>query len=208
MGREATHRDVGAGHAPYRELFAHVEYVTLDHAVTLHAEVESLSLVGSADDLPVPAGTFDAVICTQVLEHLAHPQAALEEFHRVLRPGGRLFLTAPLTWEEHEMPFDFFRYTSSGLRHLVTQAGFENVQIEPRTDSFTTIAQLLLSARWSLPESGPVEAERQQEFRRLEEMADEVRGMAHFDSRRSLPLGWTVTASRTARLALPLPPSQ
>jgi glycosyltransferase involved in cell wall biosynthesis/SAM-dependent methyltransferase len=188
--------DVGAGDAPYRELFAHVEYVTCDHEATPHAQADELDVVASADALPMASGSFDAVLCTQVLEHLSDPGLALCEFHRVLRPGGRLFLTAPLVWEEHEMPFDFFRYTSSGLRHLLTTAGFDDVEVAARTDSFTSIAQLLLSARWSLPGSGPVVEERQPEFARLEEMADEVRAMSTFDQRRTMPLGWTVRAAR------------
>lgn len=194
--------DIGAGGSPYRELFRHAEYIAVDRAETLHADEHELDVVGSADALPLPDESFDAVLCTQVLEHLAEPAAAIAEMHRVLRPGGHLYLTAPLAWEEHEMPHDYFRYTRSGLDHLMTQAGFAELAIVPRTDCFTTLAQLTLSARWSLGETyeqRELSAERLAAFRRLEAIAAELEEMAPLDARQTFPLGFTVVATRPLR---------
>lgn len=56
----------------------------------------SVPLIGaSADRLPWPDGTFDAVVADSLLEHLDDPLAALREFRRVLKPGGRLFAWSP-----------------------------------------------------------------------------------------------------------------
>jgi hypothetical protein len=60
-----------------------------------------------------------------VLEHLPEPATVLRELHRVLKPSGTLWMTAPLFYVEHERPYDFYRYTRYGLRHLLDQAGFE-----------------------------------------------------------------------------------
>src|SRR5690348_9665953 len=96
--------DVGAGSAPYRELFSHVTYLTIDREESPHGNAADFDIVASADAIPLDDASLDAIVCTQVLEHLPEPGNALGEFHRLLKPGGRLFLTAPLVWEEHEMP--------------------------------------------------------------------------------------------------------
>ena len=74
--------------------------------------------------IPVEDGRFHHVLLTQVLEHIPDPATVLAELHRVLKPGGTLWLTAPLFYAEHEKPYDFFRYTQFGLRHLLEGAGF------------------------------------------------------------------------------------
>ena len=117
--------DAGAGEAPYRELFAHCDYVTADWENSPHALASASDIVGSLEALPVAARSFDAVVSTQVLEHVAEPLLVLRELHRVLRPAGKLYLTVPFVGELHEEPHDFFRYTPHGLRHLLTSAGFQ-----------------------------------------------------------------------------------
>jgi SAM-dependent methyltransferase len=74
--------------------------------------------------IPVEDAQFDAVICSQVLEHVFTPTEFLAELHRVLRPGGLLLLTTPFVWDEHSQPYDFGRYSSFGLRHVIEEAGF------------------------------------------------------------------------------------
>jgi SAM-dependent methyltransferase len=193
LGIGARVIDVGAGDAPYRELFAAQEYLTLDHEATPHSG--DVDVLGSADAMPVADGSFDAVVCTQVLEHVAEPLAALTEFHRVLRPGGRLIATVPFAWEEHEMPHDYYRYTRPGAEHLLARAGFVDAEVRPRTDSFTTLAQLLHNVSWtagSAPDG--MDDLRSQARATLQQLADELVALAPLDVDRRLPLGFTLAA--------------
>jgi glycosyltransferase involved in cell wall biosynthesis len=190
--------DVGAGVAPYRELFSQADYVTIDRADSFHAEPTDFDVVASADALPLEDETLDAIICTQVLEHVPNPADVLREFHRVLKPGARLLLTTPLAWEEHEMPYDFYRYTRSGLEYLLGQAGFERLDITARGNCFATLAQLVRNSRWSIGESTEDSAPAlSAAFTRLDELADELAELGPLDSRRSFPLGYQVIATRS-----------
>ncbi|HTC59861.1 MAG TPA: glycosyltransferase [Solirubrobacteraceae bacterium] len=193
--------DVGAGSAPFRELFSHTDYVTVDRARSLHGAANDFDLVASADDIPLKQASVDAIVCTQVLEHLPEPVDALTEFFRLLKPGGVLFLTAPLVWEEHEKPDDYFRYTRSGLAHILEKVGFEHIEITGRGDCFSTLAQLLRNARWSLGEAeNGSQQSRQAAFQRLDEIATELIEFAPLDSRQALPLGYQVVSTRPQKV--------
>ena len=120
--------DAGAGRGAYRDLLKTYaeEYVGMDIAPSA-----ATTAVGDAQRLPFAAASFDTVFCSQVLEHVPEPWLALSEFRRVLRPGGRLILTAPhLSWLHNE-PYDYYRYTRHGLRFLLERAGLEAQSIEP-----------------------------------------------------------------------------
>lgn len=191
--------DVGAGDAPYRELFAHVEYVTTDWAESVHDDARGSDLIASADRLPVDDASFDVVVLTQVLEHVPEPGAVMGELHRVLRPGGTLLLTAPLAWELHEAPHDFYRYTRFGLEHLAQAAGFERIEIVERNDSFTTLGQLMRNVAFTMGRAQDgLDDQRDAAQRALVRLADEVARLAPLDVRRVLPLGYALTARRAA----------
>jgi SAM-dependent methyltransferase len=185
--------DVGAGRAPYRELFGHVDYVTIDWANSLHAD--AFDVVAPAHDIPEPDASFDAVLCTQVLEHVPDPAAVLAELHRLLRPGGTLYLSVPFAWEQHELPYDFFRYTQPVLERLLASAGFSSVVVVPRGDTFSTLAQLLLNARWTMGRTDDgLDALRDEAVATLAVVAERVGALAPLDSRKALPLGFLGTA--------------
>lgn len=191
--------DVGAGDAPYRELFAHCEYVTTDWTESGHEQAIEVDLVASADALPIADAAADAVLLTQVLEHVSEPEVVLQEMARVLHPEGRLFLTVPFAWELHELPHDYWRFTPASLTRLLESAGFHELAIEPRTDCFTTLAQLLRNAGWAIGRaSDGRDGEREQAATLLIELGDRLARLAPLDVDRVLPLGFTVTARRAA----------
>lgn len=122
--------DAGSGRAPYRDLFAHARYETADFLAVKGKTYTEQDYVCDLAEIPVEDARFDHVLLTQVLEHIPEPARVLAELHRVLKPGGTLWLTAPLFYVEHERPYDFFRYTQFGLRHLVEGAGFDVEEVE------------------------------------------------------------------------------
>jgi SAM-dependent methyltransferase len=189
--------DLGAGEAPYRELFTHTDYVTSDWSESEHPGAHSADVIASADALPLEDGSFGLILCTQVLEHVPEPSDVLDECFRVLGSGGRLALTVPLLWEQHEMPYDFYRYTESGLRHLLAKAGFTKLEITPRSDGFTAIAQLMLNLGWSMGDAPDgLTAARTEARDALAAAAEQIARLAPLDATRSMPLGYTATGRK------------
>ena len=132
--------DAGAGRAQYRKLFAHAQYETADFLAVAGKKYRRPDYVCDLVAIPVPDARFDHVVCTQVLEHLPEPQRVVAELARVLKPGGTLWLSAPLFYAEHERPYDFFRYTRYGLRRLLEEPGFEVLELEPLEGYFGTLS--------------------------------------------------------------------
>lgn len=116
--------DAGAGEGRFKHLFSHMRYTGVDLAVgDATWDYSGLDAINTLDRLCFADATFDAVIFTQVMEHLPEPSAVVGELARILRPGGLLILVAPQSWHEHQIPYDFFRYTSYGIRHLLEKHG-------------------------------------------------------------------------------------
>lgn len=121
--------DAGAGDAQYRSLFSHVTYETADFTA-VNKEYGQIDHVCDLADLPMPDSTYDMVFSSQTLEHLPNPITVLREFHRVLKPGGQAWLSAPFFYAEHEQPYDFYRYTQFAWKHMAEQTAFEVVDIQ------------------------------------------------------------------------------
>ena len=145
--------DIGAGDAPYRELFEGLNYRTCDWENSIYQPTQPPDYVANAIDLPFDSDSIDGIVCTQVLEHVAEPWLAFDEFIRVLRPGGSLWVTTPFVWFIHEAPYDFYRYTSYGLRFLAERSGFDVVDVKPMGSSMATVSQVGELAGWLLGRS-------------------------------------------------------
>lgn len=144
--------DAGAGDAPYRHLFGHVQYESADFeavAKPYATQTYTCDLVA----IPVEDGRFDRVICSQVLEHIPEPMTVLRELCRVTRPGGDLWLSAPLFYEEHEQPFDYFRYTQYAWRRFAADLEVELVSLEWLEGYYATLSYQSLMAARVLPRS-------------------------------------------------------
>lgn len=88
-----------------------------------------IDAVGELSALPFREGTVDAILCEMVLEHVPEARAAIDEIHRVLKPGGRVYIAVPFLWPFHASPHDYWRWTESGAlrdfgRFEVIRAGF------------------------------------------------------------------------------------
>jgi hypothetical protein len=103
----------------------------------------------------------------------------------------------PFAWELHEEPHDYWRFTEYALAALLEDAGLEAVEIAPRSDSLSALAQLMTNVAWSLLGDAP-DARQVQASEALRMLAGEVAALAALDARRVLPLGYTVEARRPA----------
>jgi SAM-dependent methyltransferase len=101
--------DVGAGTARYRSLLRHCRYVAQDLPDTTLETPDGVEVVRSdITRIPRPDASLDAILCTGVFEHIERPLEAVDEFARLLRPGGRLFLTVPQACRVHRVPTHFY----------------------------------------------------------------------------------------------------
>ena len=142
--------DAGAGEAPYKALVSHAMYESADFEKVDKVYAKS-TYVCDLSDIPVGDGRYDFIFFNQVMEHLPEPALVLKELFRILKPGGKLIYSAPLFYEEHEVPFDFFRYTQYGVRHLFTQAGFIIEKLDWLEGYFGTVAYQMSSMAQYLP---------------------------------------------------------
>lgn len=130
--------DAGAGGCSrYKKFFVFDKYIKMDIGHN-----DNIDITGSVESIPIDDNKIDTVICTQVFEHLKHPQTAAGEIFRVLKKGGYLLLTVPQTNELHEEPNDFFRYTCYGLILIFEEKGFKVMDCQQRGGLFSMTAQI------------------------------------------------------------------
>jgi SAM-dependent methyltransferase len=124
--------DAGAGECRHAGIFSHTRYFATDNGQgdLDRWDYSNLDFVSDLERLPVADGSMCAVVNINVLEHVSDPVRVLAECHRVLRPGGKLFLVAPQSWLMHQAPHDYFRYTRHGLDFLLRKVGFLNLDID------------------------------------------------------------------------------
>ncbi len=143
--------DIGCGRKPYKSLFQVDSYLGLDIENPGHShEQEDIDVFYDGQRFPFEDSSFDSALCNQVLEHVFNPEEFVAEIHRVLKPGGKLLLTVPFVWDEHEQPFDYARYSSFGLKSLFEKHGFRIVEHRKSVASIAAVFQLLIAYIYKL----------------------------------------------------------
>jgi SAM-dependent methyltransferase len=135
--------DYGCAEVPYRRFFPpRVDYIAADlpgnPAASIHLDDDGR--------VPLADGSVDAVLSTQVLEHVLDPELYLEECARVLRPAGRMLLSTHGFMVYHPDPVDLWRWTCAGLERIVDDAGFDVVRFDGIMGLGATGIQLLQDA--------------------------------------------------------------
>jgi SAM-dependent methyltransferase len=132
--------DVGCGAQPYRTLVpAGVQYIgidTVDAKERFGYDIPDTKYF-EGEKWPVDDVIADTVLCTETLEHVLDPSDFLAEAMRSLRPGGRLILTVPFAARWHYVPFDYWRFTPSGIKHLLHRGGFTDIEVYRRGNALT-----------------------------------------------------------------------
>jgi SAM-dependent methyltransferase len=150
--------DAGAGELKNRKYCKHLEYVSQDFC-QYHGTVEEdtnaglfdagwdtskIDLVSDITAIPAEDQSFDIILCSEVLEHVPEPTHALDEFARLLKPGGTLLLTAPFASMVHMAPYHFCTgFSRFWYEHHLPARGFEIVELIPNGDWFAYLRQEL-----------------------------------------------------------------
>jgi SAM-dependent methyltransferase len=158
--RHGSVLDVGCGDQPYRRLIPKdCKYFGLDwdgskaeFSVTENSDVTYFN----GGKFPFPENCFDSVFHTEVLEHVKDTDLFLQECRRVLKPGGEMMLTVPFQARYHFIPFDYWRFTPSGLTEVLERAGFSNLRISPRGSDVAVAAYKVVGVFFRLAFDGIV----------------------------------------------------
>jgi SAM-dependent methyltransferase len=141
--------NISAGSVDYRELIETQPGTQMIATDWLRAPTKvAVNVFCDAGALPFAPRSFDAVLCTEVLEHLPTPARTLSEARRVLKDGGWLLLTTPFQYHAHQRPYDYFRYTAQGLTSLLGDAGFDEIEIRRSGDSLAVLLYALRRQHW------------------------------------------------------------
>ena len=146
--------DAGAGEQRFRGNCGHLDYVSQDFAQYVpNAESKrglqmpkwdygDLDLVCDIIDIPEPNESFDAILCTEVLEHVPNAIAVLEEFARLLRPEGKLIVTVPFISLTHFAPYHFATgFNRFFFEEHLQRLGFQVDTVMPNGNFFKLVAQ-------------------------------------------------------------------
>jgi SAM-dependent methyltransferase len=135
--------DVGCGQKPYKSIFLNTDYVGLEIEASQNIHQKKADYYYDGKTFPFQDDYFDSVLINQVFEHVFNPNEFLSEVHRILKTEGILLITVPFVWDEHEQPFDFARYSSFGLAHLLQSNGFEILEHRKSINDVRVIFQLI-----------------------------------------------------------------
>jgi SAM-dependent methyltransferase len=146
----------GAGELKNRRHCSHLEYVSrsfrqyegqqggapVDGLQTRARNTSRTDLVSDITAIPAPDASFDAIPCSEVLEHVVEPTHALDEFARLLKPGGMVIITAPLASNVHMAPFHYCAgFSRYWYEHHLSKRGFQIQELAANGDWYALLRE-------------------------------------------------------------------
>ena len=135
--------DIGCGSKPYQSLCKVDEYIGLEIDDEGNRNHNYADVFYDGKTIPFENNAFDSILSNQVFEHVFNPNYFLKEVNRVTKMGGEFLMTVPFVWDEHEQPYDYARYSSFGLKHILSENGFEVIEQRKSNNGLEVIFQLL-----------------------------------------------------------------
>jgi len=148
--------DVGAGEGRYKKYCEHLKYVSQDFnqykgkgdgvgLQTGHWNTSKIDLVSDITSIPAKRNSFDNILCTEVLEHIPHPELAIKEISRLIKKGGKFILTAPFASQTHFSPYFFITgFSVNWYKKILPKYGFKIAKIEANGNYFDYVSQELV----------------------------------------------------------------
>jgi SAM-dependent methyltransferase len=149
--------DAGAGELKYKPYCSHVNYISQDFGeydgkgdgVGYQEETwntSKIDIISDITDIPLESFSIDAILCSEVFEHLPNPVQAIEEFSRLLKKGGQLILTAPFCSVTHFSPYFYSTgFSKYFYEYHLQKNGFEIQEIAFNGNYFESIASEIRS---------------------------------------------------------------
>lgn len=144
--------DAGAGESQFKKYCSHLKYIAQDFGqysgdgeVGLQTgtwDTSKLDIVSDILSIPLPNHSVDAIMCTEVLEHIPDPIGAIKEFSRLVKPGGYLLITAPFASLTHFAPYHFASgFSRFFYEKFLPENGFEISDLQFNGNFFEYVAQ-------------------------------------------------------------------
>jgi len=153
LDADKTILDIGAGQMPYKKYCRHLKYVSQDFCKydgegdgkgiqTVTFNTDQIDIACDITNIPVESSSFDAILCTEVLEHVIEPNSAIKEMTRILKPGGVLIITVPGTSLLHFSPYHYFTgFKCNYFYELLSEKNFKDLSVV-RVGNIYTISAL------------------------------------------------------------------
>ncbi len=135
--------DIGCGNKPYQDICDVNEYIGLEIDDEGNRNHSCADFFYDGKVIPFNDKAFDSVLSSEVFEHVFNPDEFLQEVNRVTKIGGYFLITAPFVWAEHEKPYDYARYSSFGLKHILDKHGFKAIECKKSGNGIELIFQLM-----------------------------------------------------------------
>ena len=134
--------DFGCGSKPYKNCFKFNTYIGIDIENSGHDHKnENIDMYYDGKKIPFSDEHFDLIFSSEVFEHIFNLEDIIKELKRVLKTNGKMLITLPFVWNEHEQPFDYARYTSFAIKDILTKNGFEILESYKSSNFIETIFQ-------------------------------------------------------------------